>query len=226
MKYSWINQKNNSRLLVFFNGWGMDEKPFRHLVAGELDVLMFYDYTEPEMPLDLNVVCAGYKQVLLVAWSLGVWAAAEAADGNGWRFEDAVAINGTLRPIDEICGIAPAVFQGTIDSWSEIGRKKFNRRMCASPENLAFFNEHHPERTVESQHQELVALQNRILNHKLSGKKLFTRAVTGTDDRIFLATAQVAAWREEKLEVINIAAAHYPFAGLNSWREAIEIGQA
>ena len=44
MEYKWLNRKNNSKLIVFFNGWGMDENIVAHLEFDEYDVLMFYDY--------------------------------------------------------------------------------------------------------------------------------------------------------------------------------------
>jgi biotin synthesis protein BioG len=125
MKKLWINKKNNPDLLLFFNGWGMDEKPFNHLaVDNDLDILMVYDYTTLDDVKELDA----YKTVHLVAWSLGVFAAAKVLAGK--KFASAVAINGTLKPIDEGEGIAPAIFQGTIDLWSEASRMKFNRRMC------------------------------------------------------------------------------------------------
>ena len=40
MKKLWINKRNAPELLLFFNGWGMDEKPFKHLaIDDDLDVL-------------------------------------------------------------------------------------------------------------------------------------------------------------------------------------------
>ena len=128
MEKVWINRQNAPELLLFFNGWGMDEKPFKHLeTSKDLDVLMVYDYTNLDNAHDLCNDFADYKSVHLVAWSLGVFVAAKVLAGI--KFASTKAINGTLMPIDENEGIAPIIFQGTIDSWGEVARIKFNRRM-------------------------------------------------------------------------------------------------
>ena len=53
MKYKWLVKKNNKSLIIFFNGWGMDESVVRHLESGSYDVLMFYDYNTLELDFDL-----------------------------------------------------------------------------------------------------------------------------------------------------------------------------
>jgi biotin synthesis protein BioG len=213
MKKLWINRQNSAELLLFFNGWGMDEKPFRHLKADPgLDVLMFYDYTELE-----NVeVPDNYKSIHLAAWSLGVFAAAQVLPGI--EFSSAVAINGTLTPIDEKEGIAPAVFQGTIDSWSDTARIKFNRRMCL--EHHDFFKENQPERSVESQKTELIALQEQILNGPVPAN-IFKEAVISLNDRIFLRHAQENHWRKARIPVMIIDEPHYFFPEMKSWKDML-----
>ena len=33
MQHFWLNkQENNKKLIVFFNGWGMNETPIKHLI--------------------------------------------------------------------------------------------------------------------------------------------------------------------------------------------------
>ena len=44
MQYKWLNKQENKNLIVFFNGWGMDEKVVQHLKFCDFDVLTFYDY--------------------------------------------------------------------------------------------------------------------------------------------------------------------------------------
>ena len=35
MEYKWLSQKNNNKLIIFFNGWGMDEFPVKHLASDD-----------------------------------------------------------------------------------------------------------------------------------------------------------------------------------------------
>jgi hypothetical protein len=112
MTYHWIKQNGAAELLIFFAGWGMDPTPFQFLEAGDRDVLMCYDYTEPELPLDHHALFADYAQVDLAAWSLGVPVANAAFHGEGTRFRSAVAINGSASPIHDDYGIRQPFLTG------------------------------------------------------------------------------------------------------------------
>ncbi|MHB9139140.1 MAG: DUF452 family protein [Victivallaceae bacterium] len=219
MMKQWINQSGNPGLLIFFNGWGMDAKPFARLEATGLDILMFYDYSNLDMPVDMDALARQYSSCRLTAWSLGVWAAASALSGSRKLFADTLAVNGTLRPVDVEYGIAPEIFQGTIDSWSAVARKKFYRRMCVVPEVAAAFSASEPERDVENQQRELIAIQQAALNQQFPNLTFFDRAVIGSDDRIFPAAAQEKFWASVDIPRKIITAPHYPFAGLRHWKE-------
>lgn len=215
MKKLWINKQNSPELLLFFNGWGMDEKPFKHLaVNDELDILMIYDYTFLENIEELN----DYKTVHLVAWSLGVCAAAKVLAGK--KFASATAINGTLKPIDEGEGIAPNIFQGTIDSWSEIARMKFNRRMCGI-EHGKQFKANAPDRSIESQKSELIALQEQITNSPVP-ENIFQQAIISVNDKIFIRHNQETHWQNARIPLTIIDEPHYFFPELKNWKEMLK----
>ena len=72
MKYKWLNKEvNNSKLILFFNGWGMDENVVKHLDVEDYDVLMFYDYNTLDTDFDFNSLNF-YHEKNLIAWSMGV----------------------------------------------------------------------------------------------------------------------------------------------------------
>ena len=213
MKKLWINKGNNPGLLLFFNGWGMDERPFRHLaVDGDLDILMVYDYTTLEDIKEFN----NYKTVHLAAWSLGVFAAAKVLAGK--KLASAVALNGTLKPIDEGEGIAPAIFQGTIDSWSEAAKMKFNRRMCGVHGKQ--FTANMPKRSIESQKNELTALQELITNTPVP-ENIFQQAIISAKDKIFPLQAQEVHWQHARIPIRIFDEPHYFFPELKSWKEML-----
>lgn len=214
MKKVWITKENSAELILFFNGWGMDEKPFEHLTVPDgFDILMAYDYTELE-PLTEEI--KSYSKVHLVAWSLGVYAAAEVLQGI--EFASATAINGTLKPIDADEGIAPAIFQGTIDSWSEVAALKFNRRMCGKYNKE--FKASAPERSVDDQKNELIALRERIKS-KPQPDNIFQQAVIGVGDRIFLRDAQEKHWQHARIHLRIVDEPHYFFPALKNWKDLL-----
>ena len=214
MKKLWINKGNNPGLLLFFNGWGMDEKPFRHLaVDDDLDILMVYDYTTLEDIKEID----DYKTVHLAAWSLGVFAAAKVFAGK--KLASAVAINGTLKPIDEGEGIAPAIFQGTIDSWSEAARIKFNRRMCGV-QHGKHFNANAPGRSIENQKAELIALRELITNSPVP-ENIFQQAIISAKDKIFPLHAQEVHWQSARIPIKIFDEPHYFFPELKSWKNVL-----
>lgn len=214
MKKLWINRQNSSELLLFFNGWGMDENPFKHLaIDSDLDVLMIYDYTVLEAIEELE----NYKTIHLVAWSLGVFAAAKVLAG--MEFASAAAINGTLKPIDEGEGIAPVIFQGTIDSWSEVARMKFNRRMCGIKHNKQF-KANAPERSVECQKSELISLREQIINSP-APENIFQQAIISLNDKIFTRHNQETHWKNVRIPLTIIDEPHYFFPEIKSWKEML-----
>ena len=55
MKYKWLNNVKNKKLIIFFNGWGMDENVVKHLDCEDYDVLMFYSKTI-NFKIDLYII--------------------------------------------------------------------------------------------------------------------------------------------------------------------------
>ena len=63
MKQSWLHKQSLNKLIVFCNGWGMDEHPFRPLHSFGYDVLMLYDYSDLVHGLDIGKIFAEYDEV-------------------------------------------------------------------------------------------------------------------------------------------------------------------
>ena len=74
MRYKWLNHKDNHKLIVFFNGWGMDECVVKHLECEDYNVLMFYDYNTLDVDFDFSILNI-YPEKNLIAWSMGVMVA-------------------------------------------------------------------------------------------------------------------------------------------------------
>lgn len=140
--YTEIN--GNKKAILFFNGWGMDQHPFRHLSHNGYDFIMFYDYSTlhfsncpvsgicEEGCMDeciMQQIFSRYREIYIIGWGFGVWCASAAFDkylirlGHLGHFHElkfwakikrAIAINGTLIPISRTWGITPQSYDKTV----------------------------------------------------------------------------------------------------------------
>ncbi len=130
MKSCWLHKKKSRCLLVFCNGWGMDETPFTRLDSNEYDILVFYDYQDLQPDFEVDLLASEYEELILAGWSMGVVVGQLLFQKNKEMFQKRIAINGTLCPIDDRFGIPRDTFQATHDNYNEATRLKFYRRMC------------------------------------------------------------------------------------------------
>jgi hypothetical protein len=192
-------------LLLFFAGWGMDEHPFLEYLPDDRDCMICYDYRS--LSFDASLV-APYRRIRVVAWSMGVWAASRILSGRGLPVSESIAVNGTLRPVDDGRGIAPALFRKTLERLDETALQKFRRRMCGSKEAWEHFMQHAPQRTPEDLREEL----DRIGRFSSAPAPAFEwdAVYIGLQDKIFLPASQQRAW--EGKNITEVECAHYPHA--------------
>jgi len=125
-----MHRHSRQALIVFCNGWGMDDRPFRHLEADRCDVLMLWDYRQMTPVPDIVALAGQYAEIYLVGWSMGVWAGQRMFSPVREHFQAAIAVNGTLCPIHDRFGIPEATIAGTLRNFSEVSRDKLYLRMC------------------------------------------------------------------------------------------------
>ena len=202
------NSPRRRELLLFFTGWGMDEHPFRAFLPAANDCLLCYDYKT--LTFDAALLC-GYDRVKVVAWSLGVWAAATVLPGCQLPPGDRIAVNGTHYPVDERRGIPLGIFQGTLNGLNEAALAKFRRRMCGSREACERFLRAAPRRGIDDLREELRCLGDAAV-HRPAPAFAWSHIFIGEQDRIFPAENQARAW-----EGGNIAFATTPHYPENEW---------
>lgn len=212
MKAEKIVGKGNESLVLFFSGWGMDSRPFRRIKSDSRDVIVVYDYTD--LAFDRQML-EGYTKIYLVAWSMGVWAAARVL--GGVPLESAVAVNGTPFPVGDESGIPAAVFEGTLEHLSEEGIRRFNRRMCGTREILASFMSDPVRRPAESLKEELFRIREQ-LDFPVQSVS-WTKAVISDADRIFPERNLKRYW--QGVPQLCLDAPHYPFYLWNEWNEIV-----
>lgn len=218
MKTKFIQKNNTDKVILFFNGWGMDEKVIEHIDSKGFDVCVFQHY-DKDFSVDIAAL-SSYNEIYLVAWSMGVWAAGKSLLNRGLKIKKSIAINGTLNPVDDHFGIPVNVFQGTIKHFSEINKQKFDRRMLDSIFDVEKYKNIGIQRSIGSQLTELKAIFEQAKDSEIDFH--FDKAVIGNRDLIFPTLNQIEFW-EEKTAIKTIDSAHFPFFKFKSWSEIVNL---
>lgn len=223
MKSYWLHKHDKDKLIIFFCGWGNDYNPFRNISSRDFDLLFFYDYSNLDNEIEFGELEKKYSEIHLIAWSLGVFVSNLVCQGI--TFTSALAINGTIKAIDETYGISPSNYNGTLDNLDERNRDKFFRRMCIQREVISYFNENAPQRDVENQKKELAAIKELIENNQVK-HCIFNRAIASTDDAIFSIENQLAFWYDTigKNATFELKAPHFPFLMFNDFNDILNCG--
>ncbi len=152
MRGKLLKGKDSGRLLVFFTGWGFDERPFETLAAqSPFDVYVVYDYRELG-PLSLP---GGYREHLFLGWSLGGTVALHLGV---YRRGPLYLLGATGYFCHERFGIPPKIYALTLQG---LKRKKeeslfsFYERAFSGEEGLDVFLLHRPRRPLDELIEEL-----------------------------------------------------------------------
>lgn len=202
MHYKWLQHLGADKLIIFFNGWGMDSSVVCEQDCEDYDVIVFYDYNDLNIEVDLS----GYKERHVIAWSMGVMI----ADIIGFdNLKSAAAICGTPYMIDDDYGIAEKIYNLTVEGFDKNSLKKFMKRMFLTSQNVEIIS----SRSFESQKNELI----KLLDYKPLGKIKYTRAIAADSDKIIPFKNQINYWKTPEI----IHSGHYPFDLYKKWSELL-----
>ena len=203
MKYKWLNKKGNNQIILFFNGWGMDEGVVEHLEYNNFDVLMFYDYSSLDTDFDFEIL-NDYLERYLIAWSMGVMC----ATNFDIKYNKKIAINGTLKPIDNDFGIPEKIYNLTLNNFSPVSAKKFIANMF-----VGIIPDIEIKRDFENQKAELSALK------KVNSRPNFVydKILISSKDKIIPTKNQEKFWGISA----NLNSGHFPFNLFKNWGEIL-----
>lgn len=205
--------KSSDELIVFFCGWGMDERPFSFFKTNR-DVLFLYDYENIDIDFDFSK----YSKKYLVAFSYGVFMSALC---NLPDFDLKIAINGTLKPIDKEYGIPQKIFELTLNNMTLETAVKFRRSLFLSEEDFQKFNKNLPVRSLESSLHELDCIKKAAFDSKNLTMD-FDKIIVSKFDKIFPTKNQLNFWGEDK-NIIQINAGHFLFYNFESFEDIIKL---
>ena len=212
MQYFWINQKQeNKKLILFFNGWAMNETPVEHLKTEDYDVLVLFDYRNVDFNLS-QFDFSKYEKKYLICWSMGVFVS-NLFKKELQGFNKKIAINGTTKIIDNDFGIPEKIYKITVKFLNEDSYDKFIKNMFDNGKlnpNITI------SRSLEELKQELISIQKLELNEELN----FDLAIISNNDRIVPTKNQINFW-ENKTKVMSINSTHCPFEKYEKWSELL-----
>lgn len=217
MQSTWVIKNNSQKLILFFNGWSLDENIVNHLTSENYDVLMFNDYANLEITQETLDKINSYNEVNVIAWSFGVWACGNIIN-NFKTLKKVIAINGTLVPIDNNFGILEKIFKLTLLHLSEENYVRFFKNMFISEADLSKIS----TRTIENKKNELEQIHKLSLETNCTeNKNHFTKAIISTDDKIISAKNQLNFWSQTNAKIKQIEGGHYIFDLFKTWGEII-----
>lgn len=152
-----------------------------------------------------------------MAWSMGVWAAANILPEWGIQLGHLVAFNGTERPVDNRWGIPSPVYLLTEKRMNEKGREKFFSRMFTCQKEQEEFFSCRPERELAGQIQELQAIRTQC--EKYQHTLEWERAYVSEKDLIFPVENQQNWWEKRGIPTESLPTAHYPFYFFRTWED-------
>ncbi len=207
MRAEFLFQKDRSKLLIFFAGWGMDPRPFYKLSSQAYDVLMLFDYRNLG---DLSLDLSAYQEIEVLAWSLGVSAALrliEKIPARRWIF-----LNGTGAFCHKQWGIHPRLIERTLKALRTLGEDTllaFYKNMFQGEKGLEEFLTKRPCRRLKELITELEKASS--WPPAFPEGDLNAIALVGKKDRIIPPAAQKAFWERAKVQVKSLPLGHFPF---------------
>jgi biotin synthesis protein BioG len=212
-------REKNEQLVIVYGGWGTDENVFAPLCDEDSDFILFYEYSADEALVLPETKT--YKKIVLIGWSLGVWAAEYLSHKTGIKPDLTIAVNGTPVPAHDKYGIPLNIFEGTLNNISEKNMGKFYFRMFGNKQTYEINRDRIPLRNIKSFHDELRWLYNRIMEQKEPGFR-WDYAVISEYDRVFPAKNQKEYWRREHAtKHLTLPMNHYLFHNWKSYSEFI-----
>lgn len=211
------------RLILFFNGWGMDESVVENVKSSseiseiEVRVINFpYAVKEDE----IEKFFEEYEEIILVGWSFGCYYITkivfsieklfnEIKKSNG-KIKKVIGINGNGEMVGKN-GITPKIFDFTLNTLTPDSLLKFYKNMGID-ENF---------KIPEKEFQEVKYQLEFFKENYTPMENIFTEIVIGKEDKIVPAQKQKKYCVEKNISFREIEMGHFPFDFIKSWEELL-----
>lgn len=210
---TFFQDNKSDELILLFNGWGMDEKPFTPLISFR-DILFVSDYSDCQN-FNFNFDFSKYKKIFLITFSAGVYMAAYLQDKLP-KLDMKIAVNGTLKLFNQNLGLT----QQNVNMMASVSEKNYmelRKKLFYNKKYLAVFNKYQPARDITSSLNELAALKKYYLKDL---KFDYDKVILGQNDLIIPYANQFRAWQNHKNKRI-LQGGHFLFYLFKSFDEII-----
>lgn len=220
MKTRLYGPQGSDSLLIWLNGWGMDSSVFSHWGDPPLRVMELHDYRNLSEGLSQLKETSGlYSHILVVAWSMGVWAWPRLSTHLRDFPIRAVAINGTPFPRHNHWGIPEAVFDATLQGMSPASLDLFYRNMFNEADlHHRFIQYNQPQRSLPDLVEELAAIRDHSVLTFSPREDFFHKVLISRKDRIVPARNQRNYW-EGHPDIQFLGGGHHCFYEWDSWED-------
>lgn len=215
MRIEWLHKNDKTQVILFFTGWGMNTHSVDHLQP-DCDVLVFSDYRTLEIENLPDLMT--YQEIQVIAWSMGVWAAAQVVPALNVSPVICIAFNGTETPVHDQYGIPAKIYQLTEKGMNERGREKFIKRMFTDPRDAERFFTAQSLREMPEVCEELYLIRKQAI--KANTCIPWTQAYISQNDVIFPTENQMNWWIN-RTAVKSLPGGHYPFYHFFSWKQLL-----
>ena len=209
MKKYFINN-NSDTLLLFFTGWGCDEKEFEHLRA-DSDVLLLYEYSDLNLEFDFSK----YKEINLIAFSAGVFIAS--VFDFKIKLNRKIAISGNPYLFDEHFGLSKKIQEVLYNVTEETADDFARNYLVKTDDEWQVF--HHSQRTIDSCKAEFDSLKRIYQTKKQIIKDIYDTAIAGDEDPIFNVLSQKEFFKD-KLRIVKNAR-HNVFFRIKNYKDIL-----
>lgn len=226
MQLKWLIKNNSRKLIIYFNGWSLDENMVKHLTSREYDVITFYDYADLEIPENIIEECNAYQEINVIAWSFGVWACSKVIN----KFNNpnnVITINGTPIPISNRFGIPEMLFNLTLANLSEKTYMMFFKNIFKDDKDMDATK--FPNRTIENQRTELIQIKKMSSEETASlndNSAIFnfvpTRIFVSVNDKIVSPKNQIRFWSQiNNAPLTEIEEGHFVLNHFKKWEDIL-----
>lgn len=181
-------------LILFFNGWGMDDSILKDINIPQGYILKVVNFP---YNIDINKLNV-YSDIVYIGWSFGCYYLTKFICKNNIISKNTIAINGNSQTIGKY-GIPKKMFDLTLNTLTPETLVKFYENMGA-PNFI-------PSRDFESIKSELQYFGDNFIPLKNIFKYIFI----GENDRIIPTTKQKKLCEVENIFPTILPCEHYPF---------------
>lgn len=192
-------------IIIFFNGWGMDEKIFE-----KLENKTNYKILNISFPYKIDKVKLNkYKRKIFVGWSFGVYYMCKFLNKNkDISYQEVISINGTPEIIGKN-GIPEKVYDLTLKHMNEENLEKF------------YINMDYKLMTKSKKIDELIYELQYLKDNYNPQENKVSKAIVSINDKIIKSKNQNKYYESKGVEIKKIDGGHYIFSQLKSWEDIL-----